>query len=308
MDIETQLMQKNGLVAMKLARELIMMHCHDRIATIDEYSKEYGTGRGTVQSALKLLVNYKAIALEAKGHLGTYITNIDYEMLWKFTGLGIVMGVMPLPYTRAYEGLATGLFNILHEKKIPFSLAYMRGAQTRLNALKFSRYDFAVVSALAADVAMNEGLDIDICVNFGKYTYVNAHVLVFSDDYSTQIEDGMKIGVDRSSIDQTLLTESECRNKKIQLVDLAYNQIITKLKNGEIQAAILNSDEIIERKLDIKYYPLRDTDKTTKATEAVIVVSKDNFGLKNLFASLIEKERVVDYQQQVVAGDIIPNY
>jgi ABC-type amino acid transport substrate-binding protein len=167
---------------------------------------------------------------------------------------------------------------------------------------------FAVVSALAADVAMNEGLDIDICVNFGKYTYVNAHVLVFGDDNSTQIEDGMKIGVDRSSIDQTLLTESECRNKKVQLVDLAYNQIITKLKNGEIQAAILNSDEIIERKLDIKYYPLRNTDKTTKATEAVIVVSKDNFGLKNLFASLIERERVVNYQQQVVAGDIIPNY
>lgn len=308
MDFKMQLMQKNGVVAIKLARELMTMVVGDRIATVASYADKYGTARGTVQSALKLLEEHKAIALEPRGHLGTFISYIDYKMLWRFTDLGTIMGVMPLPYSKLYEGLATGLYKSMNDKEIPFSLAYMRGAETRLDALKAERYDFAVVSKLAATYSIKDGAELDIALEFGRYSYVNEHALIFADKHKIKIEDGMRVGLDSTSIDHYLLTIRQCEGKKVKLVELAYNQIITKLNNGEIDAAIWNIDEIVERKLEINYHPIAANDFNKEDTEAVIVVNKNNYGVKNLLAQFINEEEVAGYQKQVVTGTMIPNY
>ncbi|HMM22542.1 MAG TPA: GntR family transcriptional regulator YhfZ [Selenomonadales bacterium] len=308
MNIQAHILQKNGLVAIKLARELMTLKTGDRLSTIEEYSQKYSAARGTVQAALKLLGQYKAIALEPRGHLGTFITGVDYEVLWEFTGLGTIMGVMPLPYSRRYEGLATGLYQVLGSRRIPFSLAYMRGAETRLSALKSGRYDLAIVSRLAAAAAIERGQEIDIAIEFGRYTYVNQHVILFSDTAKREIEDGMAVGVDRTSIDHHLLTLSQCAGKRVNLVDLAYNQIISKLQAREIDAAVWNIDEILERQIDIPYYSLRSDEFADCDTEAVAVVNRQNDGLRNLLSAFVDKEEVVTCQQQVVRGERIPNY
>lgn len=308
MSIKTQLMQKNGLAAIKLAREFITMHVGDRINTIAEYSEKYKTARGTVQSAIKFLEQYKAVRLEPRGHLGTFIDYIDYKTLWEFTDFGTIMGVMPLPYSKLYEGLATGLYKTVSKKDIPFSLAYMRGANTRLEALKSGRYDFAITSKLAVYYAIETGMELDIAVEFGNYSYVNEHAMIFADTDKKDIEDGMKVGIDRTSIDHTLLTLNQCQGKNVQLVDLAYNQIISKLRMQEIDAAIWNIDEIIERKLNIKYYPLVYDKFSGWDTEAVIVVNKSNYGIKNLLKHFIDKDEVISCQKDVVQMRTIPSY
>ena len=306
MVLKEQLIQKNGLVAIELSRELATMQVGDRIDTIAEYSEKFKTARGTVQSAIKLLEQDKAISLERRGHLGTFIKFIDYKILWRFTDFGTIIGVMPLPYSKLYEGLATGLYKTLNESNIPLNLAYMRGSQARLNALKTGRYDFAVVSKLAAIHVMKN--DIDIAIEFGKYTYVNEHAMMFSDLSKKEIENKMKVGIDRSSIDHCLLTLSQCNGKDVQLIDLAYNQIILKLSIGEIDAAIWNIDEIIERKLNTKYYPLTYKNMNDDGTEAVIVVKKFNYSIKNLLMRYINKEEVIECQKLVVKEMIIPSY
>lgn len=308
MSIKTELMQKNGLVAMKLARELETMQAGARIDTIAEYSEKYKTARGTVQSAIKLLEQYGAIKLEHKGHLGTFITYIDYKVIWEFTGFSTIMGVMPLPYSKLYEGLATGLYKTIGAGEIPFGLAYMRGAQARIDALKGGRYDFAITSKLAAMHCIESGMNIDIAVEFGNYTYVNEHAMIFADASKRNIENGMKVGIDRSSIDHYLMTLKQSEGKDVQLVDLAYNQIISKLKTDQIDAAIWNIDEIIERKLNIKYYPLTCKDFKGGDTEAVMVVNGSNYGIKNVLEHFINREVVVETQRQVVKELIIPNY
>jgi hypothetical protein len=308
MDIKMQLMQKNGIVAIKLARELMTMAVGDRISTVAGYAEKYDSARGTVQSALKLLEEHKAISLEPRGHLGTFISFIDYKTLWQFTDLGTIMGVMPLPYSKLYEGLATGLYKTMKEKEIPFSLAYMRGAETRLEALDAERYDFAIVSKLAAMHSIKNGSDLDIAVEFGKCSYVNEHALVFADEKKKKIEDGMKVGIDRTSIDHYLLTLKQCEGRKVQFVDLAYNQIIVKIGNKEIDAAVWNIDEILERKLEINYRTLDDNFFSGEDTEAVITVNRNDYGVKNLLAQFINSEEVRKYQRQVVEGEIIPNY
>ena len=56
---------------------------------------------------------------------------------------------MPLPYTRLYEGLASGLK--AQFDGIPFYYAHMRGADIRVECLLNGVYDMAVVSRLAAE-------------------------------------------------------------------------------------------------------------------------------------------------------------
>lgn len=308
MDIKSQLMQKYGLVTIKLAREFITMSVGERINTIAEYSSKYETARGTVQAALKLLEENKAIQVEPRGHLGTFITSINYEVLWEFTDFSTIMGVMPLPYSKLYEGLATGLYKEADNGNFPFSLAYMRGAENRINALSKGRYDFAVVSKLAAQHSISNGSGIDIALQFGKYSYVNEHVMVFSDISKRNIEDGMKIGVDKSSIDHYLLTLAQCKEKNVKIIDLPYNQVVQKLISGEIDAAVWNIDEILERKLNIRYYALEVNNFSGEDTEAVLIINKNNYGIKNLLEQFINCDKVVGYQKRVITGQLIPNY
>jgi hypothetical protein len=308
MDSDVKLMQKSGRVTISIAKELLALNEGARIGTIKDYTEKFQVARGTVQGALKLLEKNRTIMLESRGHLGTFLTGIDYERLCEFADIGTIMGVMPLPYSKLYEGLATGLYRSMEEKKISFGLAYMRGAKTRLKALEKGRYDFAIVSKLAALHAIKENMNIEIAMHFGKNSYVNDHVIVFGDSSKKAIEDGMKVGIDISSIDHYLLTLKQCSSKNIQTVELAYNQIISKLVNREIDAAVWNIDEIIEQKINIKYCPLDKNNCEKDDTEAVLVVKRDNEFLTKLLKRFINEKQVISYQQQVVKGEIIPNY
>lgn len=308
MNLKSSLMQKSGIIVMKLSQQFIGMEVGDRIDTVSNYCDKYGTARGTVQSAIKLLQDNKAIILEARGSLGTFITGIDHKRLLDFTDRSSIVGVMPLPYSKLYEGLATGLYGTMYKSNIPFNLAYMRGSRSRIDALKSNRYDFAIVSKLAAKQSIDEGMDISIVIEFGLFTYVSEHVLIFNNPLKQNIEDGMKIGIDKTSTDHNILTLMHCRGKNVEIIDLAYNQIVSKVINGEIDAAVWNIDEILERKINIKYYPLGKNQLNNMDTEAVLVMNGSNNELKNFIKRFLIKEEILIYQKKVVSGEVIPNY
>lgn len=308
MSVKIGLMQKSGIIVMKLAQEFMVMEVGDRIDTVANYSEKFTTARGTVQSALKLLEDNKAISIEARGHLGSFITYIDYKRILEYTDITSIVGVMPLPYSKLYEGLATGLYKSMEKSKLSFNLAYMRGAKSRIDAMNKGRYDFAIVSKLAAKQEIENGVNIDIVVEFGIFSYVSEHVLIFNDHYKRSIEDGMKIAIDRSSIDHSTLTLKQCQGKDVQLVELPYNQIVTKLTNGEIDAAVWNIDEIIEKKLNIKYYPLFDNELHNMDTEAVLVMNRNKSELGTFIKRFLNEEDVLKYQNKVVLGQVTPSY
>lgn len=306
--MKTSLMQKSGIIVMKLAQEFIGMEVGYRIDTVANYSERYDTARGTVQSAIKLLQDNKAISLEARGHLGTFIIGINYEKLLEFTDINSIVAVMPLPYSKLYEGLATGLYKTMHKSNVPFNLAYMRGARSRINALKKGRYDFAIVSKLAAKKSIEDGMDISIIIEFGLFTYVSEHALIFNNAIKRSIEDGMKIGIDRTSTDHSILTLKQCEGKNVELIELAYNQIVAKVISGEIDAAVWNIDEILERKINIKYYPLENNELNNIDTEAVLVMDNNKTELGEFIKRFLSKEEVLMYQKKVISGELTPNY
>lgn len=306
-----QLLSKNGRAIMLLSQEMFSYEVGDRIRTISDYVELLGTSRGTVQSAIKFLQEERCIRLESRGHLGTFITEMNHKQLWEYSDFGVIMGAMPLPYSKRYEGLATGLYKAFEEKEIPFSLAFMRGANKRIEALNFGKYNFAILSKLAAETQRNSHHDLHIVHEFQPGSYVGNHVVVFRNSRVHRIEDGMRVGFDASSIDQSMLTEVECEGLDVAYVATPYNQILQKLEMNEIDAAIWNVDEIKEKNLDFHIQPLqkeqaRELDH--KGTIATIVVSQDSMVIGRIMQRLLELDAVEEIQKQVIEDKMIPVY
>ena len=58
-------------------------------------------------------------------------------------------------------------------------------------------------------------MDIQIVKSFGEYSYLSHHITVFHDASKKAIEDGMRVGIDKDSIDQSQLTMRICEGKKV---------------------------------------------------------------------------------------------
>ena len=301
------LFSKNGIATYTLAREFIKYHVGDKIPTVSELSETFDLARGTVQNAIKLLQQSDAIRIESKGHVGSYLVKKNMTILLEFAGISSIVGVMPLPYSKRYEGLASGLLVTMENHyNIPASMAFMRGSKNRISMLISNRYDFAIVSRSAAEEIIQEHDNILIVMSFGKNSYLSEHVIIFKDDQMKEIQDGMRIGIDYDSVDQRVLTQQVCAGKNVEYVSVDYSRILERVVNGDIDAAIWNKDEITEKFVKVNYSELNGYD--TSSNEAVMVVSKDESEMVELLKTIIDPETVVNIQKLVLEGKITPSY
>ena len=305
------LLHKNGKVILTLAREFLTRSPGERIDTVAGYAQRFGTGRGTVQSALKFLQEVGAVVLETRGHLGTFLLSLDYKVLWEAADFGTIMAVMPLPYSARYEGLATGLFKAFEEAGLPFSLAFMRGAARRIDALLAGKYNFAVMSKLAANLELQKGTPITVLHEFGPRSYVQDHVVVFRDPAAAEIRAGMRVALDPASVDQVILTCYECQGIEVQFVETPYTQILQKLENDQLDAAVWNLDEVEEKQLAFTIRPLT-RERAAKAarddTVAVLVTNAADADLAKLLRRCLNFAAIQRVQEQVMGREIIPAY
>lgn len=305
-----ELLSKNGKITIKLAKEFMSMEEGDRISTVEQISDKYKTGRGTVQSALKKIQSAGALKLESRGHLGTFITFINHKKLFEIADIGTVTGVMPLPYSNRYEGLATGLYKVFADINISFNLAYMRGAINRMNALENNLYSFAIVSKIAANERIKKSNKIEIIKEFTDKTYSGEHVILLNKKYK-YIEDGLRIAVDSSSVDQVILTKYECEGKNVKIIDIPYNQIPNQMEEANIDATIWKLDELqlTHTKFGIaKLENEKARDLIKHHTRAVIVGCKDNIDFNKVLGQLIDMEKIEEIQEKVINKEIIPAF
>jgi hypothetical protein len=299
---------KSGLTLQKIAEELLIWEVGQRIPKISDLTEKYQVGRGTIQSALKKLEEVNCIKLESRGHLGTFLREKNLTKLLQYSGIGSITGVMPLPYSKKYEGLATGITSEFEQLIIPLNIAFMRGARPRIEGVKEGRYDFAIVSEYSAlkEIGDSENLMLSVC--FGQQTYVSGHAVILSDNNKTVIEDGMKIGMDSNSFDQQILTYAEAEGKKVEFIDLNYMHLLEHLKVQTIDATVWNIDEIEISRFNVQ--PLcseKAINFEKKMSKAVIVIRKDNKKLDYIL-NLLSLFNINDAQHKVERGDLIPKY
>jgi hypothetical protein len=309
MTTEQSLLTKYGFAAQEIARKLIVSQLNERIPTVSDLAAEFALGRGTVQGAIKLLEDNKAVQLDSRGHLGTFLVYKDQKKLLEISGNRQIVGAMPLPYSKKYEGLATGISQAFKKEKFPFNFAYMRGSTSRVQAMLDKRYDFAIVSRLAAEQFMDKNDSVQIALSFGPYSYVSGHAIFVSDHTKERIESGMKVGIDSSSDDQRVLTLTECEGLQVDFVEANYMNLMEMLENGSIDAAIWSKDEI-GRNHALKQIPLSRIgaeERERQITEAVCLIDSHNAALSKML-TLLSIEEILQMQRAVETNQILPYY
>ena len=213
-------MKKKGVIINHLASDLLQLKKGDRMPSISEYQETYGVARGTVQNALNYLKTEGALTTKSHGHLGTFIEEIDYSILQEYALSEAILGTMTLPYSRLYEGLATGIYEEFNEHKIKLNLAYIRGSKERVRSITMKTYRFAVISKFAAKRAIQQGEPLEIVIDFGAQTYLSGHVLLLANRNNDKIESGMRVAIDYSSLDQQMLTTESIQGKEVELIEM----------------------------------------------------------------------------------------
>ena len=302
------LLGKNAIATTKLARELLRYPIGEKIPTVSEFTDSLSLSRGTVQNAVKTLVNSNAIRLESKGHLGSYMIKKNVKILLKYAGINSLLGAMPLPYSKRYEGLASGIVAAMENNyDLPVNLAYMRGSKNRISMVIQKRYDFAIVSLFSAKQFIAEYGDvIKIVMDFGPTSYLNRHVIMFRDANEEKIKNGMKIGIDVTSVDQTALVKLVCKDKDVEFVHLEYSQILNKIIHGDIDASVMNEDEALEKRAHIKMVPIDNI--SDDGSIAAVITRSDNEIIDYLVGELLDVNTVLNIQRLVLDGKITPSY
>ncbi len=306
MTVEMKLFNKNASTIICLSKLFLRMDEQERVPTFEELSNEFSVARGTIQNSMKVLQDEKAIEILSRGRKGTYLIHKDTSKLIRMADIRSFLGAMSLPYSRTYEGLATGLIHSLVNKyQIPVGMSYMRDAMERIDELLSGRVDFVIVSKLSAGIAIQNGKPIEIVKDFGPKSYLSYHVIVFGNPLKRQIEDGMIIGLAKNADSQNQRTRRMCEGKNVTFVEVDYDQMLSKIKQNEIHATVWNRDEINDALIQINMVPIYSDEEST---EAVLAVDQRRPELVKLFEELVDVKQVREIQHQVIEGQISPKY
>lgn len=304
----TPFMSRNGLAAMQLARQLLGLPVGAQLPRARDMAAELGYGNGTIQAGLALLEQTGAIATTSRGRLGTFLDRADRAMLWDLGGMGSLSVAMPLPYSRRYEGLASGLRCAFDAIRIPLSLSYMRGSAERIATLVEGRVDIAVTSGLAFELVSDDAPVAELA-DLGPRTYVSDHGLVLAPGRSAD-DPGLRVAVDHSSADQTRLVEQEFGGRDdVTFVAISYNQLDEGFSQGLIDATVWNIDEIDQHlSVPVHVEPLAHSAGSARNSHAVLVVREGSSRVPAAFFSDVDLDLVRTVLDDVLEARRVPSY
>ena len=305
--MQTAQYKMRGLALTFLAKKYLLLEPDNRVPTVEEFCKESNISQGTMQAAISILKEDGAISTRSRGHLGTFVENVNHQKLLSYLGNRTLVGSLPLPYTKKYEGLATGIYKAFLNNEIQVSLSYMNGSEKRLSGLQEDRSNFIITSGLTADYLIKKNDNLAEFLVLPEQTYVTKHVLVFRKGEDAQIKSGAKIGVDTQSIDYTLLTKYVTKGKDVQLVQMPYNQVSKSIEEGLIDFAIWNEDEVVEHNYPLAYNEI-DNNLTVRSSQAVFVGKKTDIFTKSILEKTIDVDKLLSTQKKVISGELLPEY
>jgi hypothetical protein len=310
--IDRRLHTKQGYLARALARRLIGASAEDRIPGGAELAQNHRVGHGTVQEAMRFLEETGAVRFRRRGASGTVAEAVRDDVLWYVANVGHLVGSLPLPYSRRYEGLATGLYANLSEAGIPTSLSYIRGGSRRLEILLRGGTNFAVTSLFAAETFLEKRPGaLNVVMELGPRSYVTEHRLILADRTKRGLESGMRVGLDPDSVDQALITEMELEtlDGEVQLLPMTYTHILREIEAGRLDAAVWNAEDVNGDRFNL--VPLaspKARELSGANTVAAISVRADDEFSARIVSKKLERERLLEIQLAVLAGDELPRY
>jgi hypothetical protein len=308
------LLGKSGLLTREIARDLITVKLNGRIKGTEEYAQQFRAGFGTVQKALLTLEETGAIELESRGHLGTFIVGSDLSLLWAISGLGTIVGIMPLPDSKEYEGIATAFTDAFNEVGLPFNLIHLNGARRRIEQLQVGRADFVMLSLFAADEACAKDSSLKLFFSCEPYSYYARQSLVVLTRSDITSRDAIRrVGLDEASRDHVEITTREFQATHAEFVQVPYHLIPELIYNGQIDGAVWHrtTQRIDPTSHSFSFLALERgpvTEILEDLGRLAIVGQRHDQTLQTLFERNIDPVKLEQVQNAVIEGKRIPLY
>lgn len=296
------------MAAALVARHLISIPEGGRIPTVAQLAAEAGTGAGTVQAALKLMTDDGAIALSRRGHLGTVVVERDLGRLWGFASTGPVIGILPLPGSIEFSGLATAVSSAFHKAEVPLSLAFRLGTRVRIEFLTSGAADFIACSlAFAQTLEPGRFAALDL----GAATYYTLNSVCVVTRAGEKPNPNGRVAVDRLSHDHEARTEAEF--PEAEMVERPYPQIPNALLRGEADAAIWHrtSSSPIDVASDLTLHEISrpQPNLATELSHAVLLTLADpESPAKALLEEVVDTEEAAQIEADVIAQKRVPEF
>lgn len=307
---------KNLVAVQLVARDLLTRVRGERIPTALQYQQLIGVGSGTVQKALRTLESTGAVSLRSRGHVGTILVSVDLPKLWALAALGAPTAVLPVPTSPELMGLARALRLELRRLGIPFQALYTYGSSRRLALVESGEADFTALSAIAADevVAKSDGAWSAAALGPNSYYYQRSWIVITRPGIDPHDRRALRrVGVDRHSHDQTVLTEAEFSMRDgHRLVDGDYTYMPARVATGKLDAMVWHKSVLAipieaagmgSRPLET---PLAVRLVKQMAT-AMLVAKSDRLELQRLF-ELLDRDALLAWQRELRTGEIPPFY
>jgi DNA-binding transcriptional ArsR family regulator len=304
------LFSRQGLLVCELAKRLLLQQAEERLAPLTELSQAFGLSVGTTQAALSYLQAQGAVELEARGRLGTFIRALNYGRLWALAYQRPLTGALPLPNLVWLAGLATGIRAAFDLHPLDINLRYMRGALTRLEALSARKCDWALVSRFVADTAPVQGFALETALSFGADSYTVALALVFARPDRHSIEDGLRVGLDPTSIDHTYIVHRVCQDKAVEYVPIDFSQALSLLQTGVIDATCWHMSDLPTDLSTLSVVPLarEDDPALAKFSEAVLLTRPSQPQVGAVLRAVLNVENIRAAQLEVVQRGALPSF
>ena len=302
-----KLLNKHGTATADLARTIMALDAGDRLPTIVELTERFSVSRGVVQNAICVLEDEGCVVLSRCGKLGTVLEHVDYGKLYAFTGWNPIVGAMPVPFNESFRSLAAALHTECRKMPVESSVIYASGAKVRQSMLKKDFLDYTVTSVAAARHIVAADPDIELLFELPDCWYEEPYCLLFIDSAETEIRDGMRVGVDPDTIDQTELTKALCRGKNIALVPMPFEGTVEMLHDRSIDCSVIRREKWLQENLKLVPRPIPPTDYPAQDTTIpAVLVHKDNYGIRAFLQKYLSPAGIAEAQSH--ARDIQSRY
>lgn len=278
----------------------------ERMTTSLQLQERLDVGSGTVQKALRQLVDAGAVRLRVKGHQGTVIERYAPALLWRAADLGPLRLTLTPPGSIESTALATEVRAQLAKHHVATEFDFVRGGGRRIAALAGTQPRVAALSKVAA-----EGFELMddpaySVLDLGTLTYYRPETLVVLRSPSVSANAVRRVARDRESYDHEQLTLLEFpASGGFEYIDCAFPDVPASILSGHADAGVWHqiATVISPEQAGLEVAPVH-WDEETLGTETIshaVLVWRSEFAEIDALLSLLDPAAIRAKQQHLAA-------
>ena len=292
-----------------LAEYLLNLGVGEKLPSTREFTEALEASMGSISSSLNNLEQAGAVTLQRRGRLGTFLENKSLGVLWGIIEQGPLVIAQTLPSFKKCEGLATAIYSTLRNNGVEVYFNFIRGSINRMNALRSGQCHAAIMSELAADELLSPREEI--ILRLPPETFVTGHQVYYRGAREGS-KQNLRVGIDNASFDVKYLTELEFKGQPVEFHQMSFVMIDSYMEDSAVDAAISDLDhKELQNSQTVTARPLSKMVRDQigeRNSCAAVVIRKDSNTTRVVLSEILDTGSIVDIQDQVVEGKLVPRY